>query len=572
MKFCTIKYQKGRIALAAIFAVFFSYTNQTAAQPAGQFVYIQRLSDAIEGGTNGLFKIGLHYPVPLTADVVVNYSFLASGQAQSVVDFNLIPAFTGSVTIPAGATETLINVDASNDGIIEGPENMGIQLISATSGGSPLPIDPSNGAAQVNIVDANAVSSAPVQIFIGSNASEPVNSGSFTVKLAGVAVAPWPIYVGYRLSGTASSGLDFQQLGDIIIPPNTNSVTFPFNVVDDHIIEGPENVLITLLSGSTTDGGGNAYIFPPDPVNEDISISLGDDDYIAANTLMYLSKVADGAEPATPAIIRMGLPSDYVSAGNATANIQFEGSATGNGGDYSPATAVLPAYHNFADVYLTVVDDTLTEETETVLCTLISAIGSNSVVYTADPAQNIVTVDIADDDGNLPLRLISFAGTAQDDGTTALKWITAEEENTSYFEIQRSHDGHSFVPVGLVPASGSGNHNYTFTDHSPDVHNLYRLRMVDLDGSFAYSRIISISTVSKNPVTVFPNPAHSQLTVDFGEHEIFPIKVNVVDSGGKFCKQVQVNGNRASFSLNGLVPGMYILSFDTGEAVKFVVR
>lgn len=571
MKMFTIKMRRSRL-ISYFFAATFllNFSTRITAQPTGQYVYLQKLSDAIEGGTNGIYKIGLHYPVPLAEDVIVAYSFLASGQATMGPDFVHLPAYTGNAVIPAGSTQVLIEVDAFNDGIIEGPETTGIQITSAASATLTLPIDPANNQAQVTIIDANAASSTPTQVITGTNAAEPSGQATFTVKLAGVATSAWPVHIGYVLSGTASPGVDCQSIGALVIPPNTNSITVSINMFDDHIIEGQENLRVTLLSGSATDGGGNAFIFPPDPVNTAIDVLLTDDDYTAANTQITLTKIADAAEPASSGIIRMSLPGDYVPSTSLIGNIQFGGTATGS--DYANSAAILLAYHNTADISLTAIDDTLTEETETILCTLIGASDANSLQYVGAPSQNVASVNIVDDDANLPLRLVRFAGNRLDDGAVLLKWVTADEENTSHFEILRSSDGHTFGQIGVISASGSGNHDYTFTDAGPGLGKFYRLRMIDQDGSFTYSRIISITADHQPSTSVFPNPANSQLTVDLGGSNLLPRKATIVDIYGRSHKQVGLNGSRSNVPLAGLKPGVYFLSVENGEVVRFIVQ
>ncbi len=54
---------------------------------------------------------------------------------------------------------------------------------------------------------------------------------------------------------------------------------------------------------------------------------------------------------------------------------------------------------------------------------------------------------------------VSFAGSMSDNGVVMLKWITAEEENTSHFGVLGSSDGRAFRQLGVVSASGSGNHD-----------------------------------------------------------------------------------------------------------------
>jgi hypothetical protein len=267
----------------------------------------------------------------------------------------------------------------------------------------------------------------------------------------------------------------------------------------------------------------------------------------------------------------MGLPADYVGSSTATADIEFAGTASLLE-DYTHSAIVLPAYRNFADIPLTVLDDTLTENTETVVCTLVGASDANSLVYIGDTTQNVVSVDIVDDDTNLPLRLVSFAGSMSDNGIVTLRWATVEEENTSHFEILRSSDGRAFHQLGAVAASGSGDHDYIFTDTGSGLGKYYRLRMIDHDGSFTYSRIINITAPHEKPMTIFPNPANNLLTVDFSGWKILPRKATVVDIYGRLYKQIRVDGNRTLVPLDGYAPGVYFLSVENGDAIKFIVR
>lgn len=552
-----------------VMALLCSVVTDGLGQAAVQFVYVQKTSDAIEGGKLGQYKIGLHYPVPIAQDVVVGLAFTGAGQAIPGVDFGIV-GFTGFATIPAGATQVVIDVNAPNDGIIEGPENIVMELTGAVAGGTNIAIDPANTSARMKIADANAASSTPIQVLTGSNASEPAKTASFMIKLAGVATSAWPVHICYELSGTASPGTDYQLVGETIIPANANLVNVTINPIDDHIIEVTENIHIRLLGGSTTDGGGNAFMFPPDPANNDIDVSLFDDDYTPTNATISLTKIKDAAEPASPGTIRMSLPGDYVASSNVLANIQLDGSAI-NGTDYTISQAMLRAYLTFSDLNLNVVDDTLTEGTESVVYTLTGASDENALQYTGDMAQNVVTVDITDDESSLPLRLVSFEGSIKDNRAVLLNWVTAEEENTSHFRILRSGDGRKFEQIGVITASGSGDHHYIFTDSGPGPLNFYRLHMIDLDGSSSYSRMISIRSNELSPVTVFPSPVKNQLTVDLGNQKLSPHAARIIDSSGNVHKEVRLTGGLQTISVDNLLPGLYFLSVEGGQTIKFLV-
>jgi hypothetical protein len=87
----------------------------------------------------------------------------------------------------------------------------------------------------------------------------------------------------------------------------------------------------------------------------------------------------------------------------------------------------------------------------------------------------------------LPLKLIDF-GSRNVEDTTILSWRTENETNFSHFEIEKSENGLIFKKIGFTWPN-SENANYQFIDKSPIVAiNYYQLKMVDLDGSFEYSK------------------------------------------------------------------------------------
>ena len=136
----------------------------------------------------------------------------------------------------------------------------------------------------------------------------------------------------------------------------------------------------------------------------------------------------------------------------------------------------------------------------------------------------------------LPVKLESFDVTNSESGVL-LNWATTSETNSDRFEIEHSIDATNWYGIGSVKAAGESklSNKYSFTDASPvNGLNYYRLKMVDQDGSFAYSRIKSIRTSTGNGVTVYPNPVTESITLGtvdistIGSVEIFDAKGVVV--------------------------------------------
>ncbi|WP_343703286.1 Calx-beta domain-containing protein [Chitinophaga sp.] len=378
-------------------------------------VLLTKVSDAIEGGTNGQYRISLQPGVTSSEDVVIRYVYGIPPPgviaATPNTDFNLLGLSGGNIVIPAGANEVYIDVDAGNDGIFEGPEKVILNLTTAGSASYPFTVDPSNSSAAVDIIDANAVATTPLQVIAGGNAAEPTSHTSFTVKLAGVTTtSAWPVTVGYRVSGTATSGLDYESFGDIVIPRGVNSVTVDLKVKDDKIIEDLETMTFTLLSGSATDGS-NVYVFEPDEAYKQITLLIADDDAaLANNRRLSVVKTIDAAEPSAGGTFTVSLPAGYSSSANTTLTYSMGGTATRNT-DYSVFTITLPAYSNSLSIPVRVTDDMIIEGTETVIMSLNGGTDGNDFIYTAMPGASTATMNLADDDVDPAKMVLSITNT-----------------------------------------------------------------------------------------------------------------------------------------------------------------
>jgi hypothetical protein len=117
----------------------------------------------------------------------------------------------------------------------------------------------------------------------------------------------------------------------------------------------------------------------------------------------------------------------------------------------------------------------------------------------------------------LPLDLLAFD--ARKDGQTALlSWKTANETKVKHFEIEHSVNGANFSKIGTVDAANKvAQNNYQFTDRNPATGvNFYRLKMVDMDGAFTISQVRQLEfSDSKMDINLYPNPATSELNIEF---------------------------------------------------------
>lgn len=169
----------------------------------------------------------------------------------------------------------------------------------------------------------------------------------------------------------------------------------------------------------------------------------------------------------------------------------------------------------------------------------------------------------------LPVTLVSFSA-KKVENNVQLDWETATEENSDRFEIQGSPDGKDWKTI----ASQKSHENkltssrYSYLDSSDWVSSkrYYRLKMIDLDETFAFSRIESV-TLPKNIITnVFPNPTSGRLHIDMKER-VEEVQVFAV-TGQKVHSIRNVNGI-SEVDLTHLPAGVYIVKFN-GKSMHVV--
>jgi len=173
-----------------------------------------------------------------------------------------------------------------------------------------------------------------------------------------------------------------------------------------------------------------------------------------------------------------------------------------------------------------------------------------------------------------PVNLTSFKGRLAD-GKVYLNWTTSEENNNSHFEVERSGNGSSFEKVGEVNGKGGLNNDYAFTDNGPLAKvNYYRLKQVDIDGKYTYTRTIVLrNDLGTVKGTVAPNPFVSNVNVSYKLDRDEKVHIRIFDQYGRLVKYYQVQGNRGTNThnlsdLSNLPAGNYTIEVK-GDSMKF---
>jgi hypothetical protein len=187
-----------------------------------------------------------------------------------------------------------------------------------------------------------------------------------------------------------------------------------------------------------------------------------------------------------------------------------------------------------------------------------------------------IFVDLVElNSGNIPVELVSFTANVID-GKVNLTWTTATETNNSRFEVERSSNGVDFAFVGSVKGNGTTTerNTYNFVDNSVNVGKYtYRLKQVDFDGSYEYSKSIEVNvglptefSLSQN----YPNPFNPSTTINFALPKTSNVKLTIYNALGKevatLVNGVMEAGNHSAvWNAANNASGMYFFKLEAGN-------
>ena len=166
----------------------------------------------------------------------------------------------------------------------------------------------------------------------------------------------------------------------------------------------------------------------------------------------------------------------------------------------------------------------------------------------------------------LPLKLLSFSAVRNGE-TVLLTWKTTNEINVSHFEIERGDDGKNFVTIANKPAKGNTNQisNYEHVDNGVNKQtNFYRVKMVDMDGNFVYTKIVRVNSNVNVQLSAYPNPAIDLVVVTF-PNTAKSAQLRIVDQQGRVMREIRdVKNGQQIVRVKGFSPGMYTIVWSDG--------
>jgi hypothetical protein len=161
-----------------------------------------------------------------------------------------------------------------------------------------------------------------------------------------------------------------------------------------------------------------------------------------------------------------------------------------------------------------------------------------------------------------PLNLLSFTGSLMEN-KVKLSWNTVNEINTREFVIEKSTNGRNYTAISSVAAKNNSSNNYIDIDANPNAGiNYYRLRVVNLNSAFSYSKVIVINSKASAAFGIYPNPVKDQAVVSHAKAGT-NASITLYTSEGKrlFSQQVEAGSLQTTVDLSGLLNGNYVLRY-----------
>jgi surface protein len=170
----------------------------------------------------------------------------------------------------------------------------------------------------------------------------------------------------------------------------------------------------------------------------------------------------------------------------------------------------------------------------------------------------------------LPVTWLDFTGQFAKNNVI-LNWKTASEQNNTGFDVERSSDGRSWSKIGFIPGKTNSAvpTPYSYTDLSPlKGLSYYRLKQIDLDNKFSYSRTVQINGLTTDEASVWPNPVKNMLNIGINErYRNEKVYLTVTDMKGTVLVSRTVTNGNSAISTAAWSKALYVVTLRSGRDI-----
>ncbi len=170
--------------------------------------------------------------------------------------------------------------------------------------------------------------------------------------------------------------------------------------------------------------------------------------------------------------------------------------------------------------------------------------------------------------GVIPVKLLSFEGSVNNNCTALLKWKTTNEQNIQAYEIEYSNDGNNFIKAGTIAGRNTNietAYQYNYSIGSGTYH-YFRLKIKETDGNYSYSPIITIDKkcIGSFSLNVTPNPVAETLFIKITQPEGGKTGISIFNNTGSLIysdnKMLTVGENILQLNMmNKFSAGTYLV-------------
>ena len=170
----------------------------------------------------------------------------------------------------------------------------------------------------------------------------------------------------------------------------------------------------------------------------------------------------------------------------------------------------------------------------------------------------------------LPVILTDFSARAADKKTVLVQWKTSAEINSDYFVVEKANSPQKLADGEHITARAANGASYSFIDFFPENGiNFYRHKMVDKDGQFAYSKVVSITIkiAGENAVAITSAAAKNNVVkINISSIKLQQAAIFIADVNGKRIYSSGISLNKGINNINTSLPlaaGIYYVNIST---------
>lgn len=188
----------------------------------------------------------------------------------------------------------------------------------------------------------------------------------------------------------------------------------------------------------------------------------------------------------------------------------------------------------------------------------------------------------------LPIELL-FISAKPVENAVLIEWATLQELDNYGFDVFRAEEDGEFIKIGFVASKRQGetrqDYNLLDVEVRPNVTYYYKLKQIDNNGDFKFTRVVSARLsdsdfTGEQTNTLYPNPTDDEFTLYLGGKEFvrgMDVEITLINSIGEVLERRTINtsiNNRFTFRMAKYPNGMYLLRIvsETSSTVMKVIK